>query len=74
MQKYPAADRAAHLSLTELLGIRNNLLCERLVDATVAHDILLKGGESESSESEESEQPFRYGLLSLDVFEQLILR
>jgi hypothetical protein len=50
--KYPADDRAAHLSLTELLGIRNNLLCEQLVDAAVAGGILDKNKKRASSHSD----------------------
>ena len=73
--KYQADDRDAHLALTDLLGLRNNLLCETLVDATVAKDLMGGMGETRGGAAKEKkrrEQPFRYGVISLDVFEQLI--
>ena len=65
--KYQADDRDAHLSLTNLLGIQNNLLCEHLVDAAIARKLM-----TISKNTQRKEQPFRYGVLSLDVFEDLI--
>ena len=66
--KYQGDDRNAHLSLTSLLGIQNNLLCETLVTSTVASSIESKM----KSHGTHREQPFRYSVISLDIFEGLI--
>ena len=81
--KYQADDRDAHLALTDLLGLRNNLLCETLVDASVAKDLMggeegeeetrgggeeTRGGGGAKEKKTQKEQPFRYGVISLDIF------
>ena len=82
--KYQEDDTDAHLSLNSLLHVTNNLLCHNKVDAAIANHIIAdtygqaadkEATEKEAAEKEaaEKEPPFRYSVISLDVFQRLIL-
>ena len=77
--KYQEDDTDAHLSLNSLLHVTNNLLCQNKVDAAIANHIIAdtygQANTEKKAEKEaaEKEPPFRYSVISLDVFQRLIL-
>jgi hypothetical protein len=80
--KYQEDDTDAHLSLNSLLHVTNNLLCQHKVDAAIANHIIAdtygqaadkEATDNTEKEAAEKEPPFRYSVISLDVFQRLIL-
>ena len=64
--KYQADDREAHLALTQLLGIRNNLLCETPISTVTKSELI------DANSDNGFAPPFRYSAIGLDVFQRLI--